>query len=180
MDRMAQEAGITKPILYRHFTDRSGLCSAIAEAVLGDLTNEMERSLARVATTRELLFVGVDSFLQFVERDPALYRFLSYTAPTVLPDSRKPIEDFQRHMALLVASVVRDALEKGGFDPVPSEVWGFSVVGMVHFAERWWVEQAEPPFPREELSRYLGALTWRGLAGGPELLARQAGSEGGA
>src|SRR5437870_2004883 len=31
MDALAAEAGITKPILYRHFGDRAGLVKAIAE-----------------------------------------------------------------------------------------------------------------------------------------------------
>jgi AcrR family transcriptional regulator len=30
MDAMAAEAGITKPILYRHFGDRDGLIAAVA------------------------------------------------------------------------------------------------------------------------------------------------------
>ena len=55
MDSLAAEAGITKPILYRHFGDRAGLVSAIADrfadTLLADLTTALSQSTARHAGT---------------------------------------------------------------------------------------------------------------------------------
>src|SRR2546423_9774671 len=45
MEQIAAEAGVTKPILYRHFGDKDGLCEAVAQNVLGEMMAEMARTL---------------------------------------------------------------------------------------------------------------------------------------
>src|SRR5687768_610659 len=50
MEEMASAGGISKPILYRHFTDREGLVSAITEHALGVLGRIIDDKLEEVRT----------------------------------------------------------------------------------------------------------------------------------
>src|SRR5436853_6569415 len=76
MEALAAEAGVTKPILYKHFGDRDGLVAALAERFGGDLVAELEANLARDLPPEQLLRSTVDAYLAFIERDPHVYRFL--------------------------------------------------------------------------------------------------------
>ena len=77
MDQLAAAAGITKPILYRHFGDRAGLINAIADRFATQLERELLTSINEVTDgTHELLVRTVDAFVAYIEADPALYRFI--------------------------------------------------------------------------------------------------------
>src|SRR5688572_6960411 len=45
MDQLAAAAGITKPILYRHFGDRAGLVAAIAKRFADSLLQDLQAAL---------------------------------------------------------------------------------------------------------------------------------------
>src|SRR5437763_1568648 len=47
MDAIAAEAGVTKPIIYRHFGDRVGLASALAEQFGSQLVAELDHALTQ-------------------------------------------------------------------------------------------------------------------------------------
>ncbi len=76
MDVIAAEAGVTKPIVYRHFGDRVGLASALAEQFGAALVAELDEALTRNLPPDDLLRATIDAYLAFVERDPHLYNFL--------------------------------------------------------------------------------------------------------
>jgi AcrR family transcriptional regulator len=52
MDELAAEAGVTKPILYTHFGDKSGLATAIADRFAFDLVEEVLASFSAGAEPR--------------------------------------------------------------------------------------------------------------------------------
>ena len=55
MTQIAAQAGVTKPILYRHFRDRDGLVHALAERFAGDLMGELQAALQSDAEPRQLI-----------------------------------------------------------------------------------------------------------------------------
>ncbi len=77
MNAIAAEAGITKPILYRHFGDKGGLYAALAkrhtDALLGALRAALD---ARGA--RERVEATLDTYLAAIEAHPQVYRFLMH------------------------------------------------------------------------------------------------------
>src|SRR5207302_424710 len=60
--------------------------------------------------------------------------------------------------------VVRDrgALREVGLDSGGAEPWAHALVGMAHEAGDWWIEHRT--MTRDDLTRYLAALAWGGLA----------------
>src|ERR1044072_7569859 len=73
MDAIAAEAGVTKPIVYRHFGDRDGLTPAIAAHFAGALFDERRGALAGSAEPEQILRATIDAYLGFIERDPQIY-----------------------------------------------------------------------------------------------------------
>ena len=159
MEAMATEAGITKPILYRHFGDRAGLVAAVAERFADALSTELDAALRTNTGPRDVLVQTIDAYLAFVERDPSLYRFVVRGVAAGAADA---IGDFMDQVGRRVAVVVGEQLRAAGQDSGGAEPIAHGIVGMVHAAGDWWVERQT--MPRHRLVEYLTELLWSGLA----------------
>jgi AcrR family transcriptional regulator len=164
MEQLAKAGGVTKPILYRHFGDRDGLISAIAEQFSTDLLTSVTTPLAADATARELLRSTVDSYVSFIERDPNLYRFM-VRHPPERGEGLTQINSLVDLIARQVAVVAGERLRQAGRDSGAAVPWAYGIVGLVHQAGDWWVD--DQTMSRETLVNYLVALLWEGLDGAP-------------
>jgi AcrR family transcriptional regulator len=158
---MAAESGITKPVLYRYFGDRDGLIAAVAERFSADLVAQLEGRLAGASSEDPQVRIraAIESYVAFIEEDPALYGFLTQQAPLGGPAL---LAVFDR-VAGSISQVIRGALEIRGLDPRPSSTWAHGVVGMVHLAGARWAR--DPDGPRAQLVDDLVALVAHGLIG---------------
>jgi AcrR family transcriptional regulator len=160
MEQLARRGGVTKPILYRHFGDREGLIKTIAERFSTELFAEIQMALHLTNDARELLEQTIDAYLAFIEREPALYRFLlqQVASPTGLVSISPLIDSIAREVAVVIGERLRAAgLDSGGAAP-----WAYGIVGLVHQAGDWWLD--DRTMSRAQLTRYLTALLWGGLS----------------
>ena len=160
MERIAGEAGITKPILYRHFGNREGIVEALAGQFEAELSEALQAAISRDANPRELLVAGIDAYLALVERDPNVYQVL---VGYVGPERAGAQQELMSRIARQVAVVVGEQLRALGLDSGAAEPWAYGLVGMVHAAGDWWVRN--PTMPRARLVEYLAALVWDGMDG---------------
>jgi AcrR family transcriptional regulator len=161
MEAMAAEAGITKPILYRYFGDRDGLIAAVADRFADELVTRLEKALTPDAAPGERTRRAIDSYVDFIEKDPALYGFFAQHAPVSGPAVRTVVD----RVAATVARHIGEDLRAAGVDSGPAEAWAYGIVGMVHLAGARWA--SNPTIPRHRLIEYLTALTRLGLEGAP-------------
>jgi AcrR family transcriptional regulator len=166
MDQIAAEAGVAKPILYRHFGDRGGLVLAIALRFTDELRRELGAALTMpAADPRHLLVAAIDAHVGLVEREPAVYRFVVERVTTETPDGSARLQTFLQQIGTQVTVVLREALVHAGYDSGVAEPWAFAIVGMVHGASQWWAERQT--MTRAALVDSLATLLWAGL--GPAL-----------
>ncbi|MCC5952520.1 MAG: TetR/AcrR family transcriptional regulator [Acidimicrobiia bacterium] len=156
MEQLAAANGVTKPIIYRHFGDRDGLVLAIARRFVDELVEALGPHVAADAPAETRLRGAIDAYLALVERDPNLYRFLSQHAAA---DRRDLLASL---VAQAVALTLEDLLAAAGQPTDPAELWAYGLVGMVHFAGDWWVDQ-QPRAPRQEVVEHLLALVAGGI-----------------
>ncbi|WP_405672870.1 TetR family transcriptional regulator [Streptomyces sp. NBC_01530] len=167
MNAIAAEAGITKPILYRHFGDKSGLYAALAKRHTDALLNSLRAALDAPADRRERVEATLDTYLTAIEARPQVYRFLMHPAegsPTGDQgfDAGKHAIPLLRRMGEELAQVIEDRLDLGPEGQRLARVWGHGIVGMMHAAGDWWL--GERPCSRAELVRSLADLLWGRLA----------------
>jgi AcrR family transcriptional regulator len=161
MDVIAAEAGVTKPIVYRHFGDRVGLASALAEQFGAALVAELDDALTQDLPPEQLLRATIDTYLAFVERDPQLYSFL--IGRLGAPVGTDVANGLVGQVGSRVALVLGEQLRTLGIDSGPAEPWAFGIVGMVHLAGDWWLERRT--MTRARLVDDITALLWTGLGG---------------
>lgn len=160
MDAIAAEAGITKPILYRHFGNRDGLTAALAARFAADLRGRLQRALGREGGPRDVLAATIDAYVQFIEDDPHLYRFLVRHALRQEWEGER-LSGFIREVGADIAVVLGEQLRESGQDSGAAEPWAYGIVGLVHMAGDWWLERRA--LPRRRLVTYLTDLLWAGL-----------------
>ncbi|CAN5117607.1 TetR family transcriptional regulator [soil metagenome] len=132
---IAAEAGITKPILYRHFGDKSGLYTALADRYTGRLLTDLQAALGTGRTRRDRVAHTVDTYLAAIEREPQVYRFLVHSGEAAPAQSQ--VRSFTRRLSEQLA--VGIAAEVGS-PPQRAGAWGHGIVGMVQSAGDWWLD----------------------------------------
>ncbi|MFI9201298.1 TetR family transcriptional regulator [Streptomyces sp. NPDC053048] len=167
MNAIAAEAGITKPILYRHFGDKGGLYRALAVRHTDALLAGLRSALDAPTDRRERVETTLDTYLAAIEARPQVYRFLMHPA-----DEGTPAEhgfDVGRHSAPLLrrmgeelAQVIAERVDLGEDGEELARAWGHGIVGMMHAAGDWWLR--ERPYARGLLVRHLADLLWGRLA----------------
>lgn len=167
MNAIAAEAGITKPILYRHFGDKGGLYRALAKRHTDALLNSLRAAVDAPADRRERVEATLDTYLAAIEARPQVYRFLMHPAEDAQPQEQG--FDVGRHSAPLLrrlgeelAQVIYERVDLGPGSEQLARVWGHGIIGMMHAAGDWWL--GERPCTRAELVRSLADLLWGRLS----------------
>jgi AcrR family transcriptional regulator len=158
MDEVATEAGITKPVLYRHFGDKDGLQEALAERYIGEL-KQVLRPANEADDPRSRLAATIDAYLSYVEREPDRYRFLLAAAEQ--PRTATLVAEFRREHIGGCAFTSVAKLERAGLDPGFAEPWAQCVSGMIRAAGTSWL--ANRSLPRRRLVDYLTTVLWDGF-----------------
>lgn len=142
MAAIAAEAGITKPILYRHFGDKSGLYQALADRHVRRVISQLRTEFDRARTDpRRRARAAIEIYLDLISANLNLYRFLFH---------RASVEDtsVRSHMTALVRGLGEElgqvlAAEEVVADPVRAQILGHAFVGMVQTTGDWWLEHPE-------------------------------------
>lgn len=163
MEDLAAAAGVTKPILYRHFGDRRGMVLALADRFSTELLAKLRQAMTQPADPRTLLVQTIDAFVGIVERDPQVYRFLVQRAATDQPEGVAALSEFMRRIGEEVANVLRLQLQAAGADDSGAEPLAHGIVGFVYAAGDWWAERRT--MSRQALVEHLGGLLWSGVGG---------------
>ncbi|MEI5010449.1 TetR family transcriptional regulator [Streptomyces chengbuensis] len=167
MNAIAAEAGITKPILYRHFGDKSGLYRALAKRHTDGLLAALRTAIDASSDRRERVEHTLDTYLAAIEARPQVYRFLMHPAE----DSQQSEQGFDvgRHTAPLLrrlgeelGKVIAERVDLGPGGDELARIWAHGIVGMMHGAGDWWL--GERPCSRAQLVRSLADLLWGGLS----------------
>jgi AcrR family transcriptional regulator len=159
MDEIASEAGITKPVLYRHFGDKEGLYEALARRYVAELKLAL-RPAAETSDPRSRLAATIDAYLAYVERRPERYRFLLIAAEQ--PRTRELVAEFRRRDIAECAFTSVEKLRRAGLDPGFADAWSHCVSGMIRAAGISWLESRA--LPRDRLVEYLTTVLWDGFA----------------
>ena len=168
IDRIADAAGISPPVIYDHFGSKQELFVAVMEEASDELTARGAATMAIAAPLEMRVRASVEGFFDYVEERPAAARVLLVThrgSPGLQAAAAQvQAEATARLTALLVA-------EPALFAEAPDRerrlemLVEFLKQGMHGLAE-WWA--AHPEVPREVLVDAVTEIAWSGLRAGFE------------
>ena len=163
MNVIAAEAGITKPILYRHFGDKGGLYRALADRHIEQLLARLRAALTTRGGLHARTRATVDAYLSAVEEQPQVYRFLVERAALAEPGVRGQVQGFVQRFGDELAAGIGSETELEGVSAQRALVWAHAIAGMVQATGDWWLDHHAVPrkFGADELTAFI----WDGFAG---------------
>lgn len=161
MDQVAKVAGVSKPVLYRYFADKTQLWVAVGEHLATQVIAVVTPAVEQVREERELIASTIDSYLMAIEQQAELYRFLMRAD---VAGVHHLINGAVQTVSSGLARVIGDRLRALGLDAGPAEPWAVGIVGLVQSVGDWWMRRNRP-MTREALTDYLTTLLWHGIAG---------------
>lgn len=163
IDQIAAEAGVTKPVLYRHFADKADLFVAIGQygttLLFDKLTPAMNSEEAPVPRIRKSL----DAFFSLIEEHPNVYRLLARRTFGDRPVESDIVAEDKELIATAVARLLGDYLRMLRMDSGAAEPWAHGLVGLAHNTAEWWLERRS--MSRESVVEYLTQLIWAAIDG---------------
>lgn len=159
MDDVADEAGITKPVLYQHFASKRDLYLELLDDMRERLVHELDHVPA-AAGPEDLLAEGVQAYFRFVANNEAAFRIM-VEASAVDLEVAKRVQGTREEIVERAARVVRS--HGGDLDP---EVAAWAVVGMSERVSHWWLGHPGSRGSPEELAAAVARMAWHGIAGG--------------
>jgi AcrR family transcriptional regulator len=157
---IAAAASVSKPVLYRYFSDKADLHAAVGT---WGATLVMERLVEVIAVDRpveEKVRLGVETYLATIEEHPNV--FLLLVQHRVSGDT-DPLADGKAAIAAAIGRVIGDTLRELGVDAAGAEPWAHGLVGLGLATGEWWLERRT--MTRAAVAGYLTAFVWQALSG---------------
>jgi AcrR family transcriptional regulator len=162
MDRIAELAGVSKPMLYAYFGSKEGLYLVYIERTGGELVQRLVRADGQKPSAARLRAV-IDEFLAFVEEHgdawTVLFRELN---------ASRPLADQVAALRALIITEVRRMLEgDGGLDrrglaAPASEGVAEAIVGAGEALANWWLKA--PQVARDDVAEWYVELAGAAIA----------------
>ncbi len=164
MDEIAAAAGVSKPVLYRHFADKNELYVAVAERATQMIIEHLVPTITLDdGTPNERIRAMIDAYLGQIERHPELYRFLVGRSFADRPLDVDPLTTNETLVATRLARLLGDHMRAYGLDSGSAEPWAFALVGAVQTAGAWWMRRQT--MSRAALTEYLARIVWYSVDG---------------
>lgn len=162
MEEIAAEAKTSKSIVYRYFTDKTGLQIAVAELVISDISAALDAAVSAADTPRAGLRAMIDAYLEMVEHSPNVYFFV--TRP-LGEDASGQVGHFLEAITQLVAApFARIVRGQEGLTTAQADVvaaWAAGAVGFVRGVGEWWLT-GEGDMTRADLAEQMTQWLWTG------------------
>lgn len=160
MDDIAGAAGVTKPVVYQHFTSKRALYTEMLEDVGGRLLDELAHATAEATTGRARVEAGFRAYFRWVTDDRDAFRVLFGASARNDAEFATVVEGVLDR----VADAVGQLIEIQG-SPEQRRVLAHAVVGIAEATSRDALGADGPGPDPERLASWVAELTWFGLRG---------------
>jgi AcrR family transcriptional regulator len=173
MDDIAEAAGVTKPLVYQHFSSKRALYLELVESVSAELLAAIAEATANAQGPRQQVELGFAAYFGLVVTHESAFRLLYGREDADDPElghAMRQVED-------AIAEAI-DPLIDAGLDPEHRRFLAYAVVGMAEGASRQWlvaradadgkagpeaVVALDDDQQAERLAQRLADLAWAGL-----------------
>jgi AcrR family transcriptional regulator len=176
MEEIAEAAGVTKPVLYQHFSSKRRLYLELLERVGEELLEVVVAGAAAEENPYQRLLGGFRAYFNFVSGRASAFQLVFGTGARRVEEFTDTVREVEDALASNIAGFIDADIDAGH-----RELLGYAIVGLGEVAGRRWValhteldQPALDPAEAEVLAVRLADLVWAGLRGLPGNADRQA------
>ena len=136
MDDIAEAAGVTKPLLYQHFSSKRALYLELVDSIAHDLLSAISEAVVRADGPRQQVELGFAAYFRLVVSREAEFRLLygrDHADDMELGRALRAVED--------AIAVAIDPLIDAGLEPDHRRLLAYGIVGMAEGASRRFMAQ---------------------------------------
>jgi AcrR family transcriptional regulator len=160
MEEVANEAGVTKPILYDHFPSKKELYLALLDADLSVLHEKVRQALNSPIGNRERIRASFQAYFDFVQEEADGFRLLMQETVGAEREFRDRVEQVREQILSEVADlIVRES--KGKLQREHAETVALALIGMGETVAQRQLGRSRQV--RQEALEVLVRLAWRGI-----------------
>ncbi|MEA2402959.1 MAG: hypothetical protein QOK00_3362 [Thermoleophilaceae bacterium] len=166
IDDIAREGGVSKALIYEHFTSKQQLYAELLEQHAGELFSVLAEAISEAGTTASArLATGFDAFYGFVEEHRVAWRMLFREATD--PEAVAVLDRVMAQVTAIVAGLIaEDPGSRKVADDEETREQGIQVlaqllVGAVQSLANWWADHQE--LPRNRIVEMTMDFAWVGL-----------------
>lgn len=163
---VVRAAGVTRPILYRHFPGgKREVFLEVLKEHLDFLLVELFTAMTLGSDPRDRLRRGIDAYLGFAESDPDGFELMLSSTDALDHEVGATIKDFRDRVLETLTETIGEIMSQSGLAVEGAEVYANALLGGVESVGLYWVSTKD--FDRSSVVSYLLAFFWRGFDGLP-------------
>jgi AcrR family transcriptional regulator len=159
MNDVADAAGVTKPVLYQHFTSKRRLYLELLEDVGAQLGARITEATSTAGSPHEQVERGFTAYFRFVAHERSAYQLLFGGGARRDAEFAEAVRHVEDQLAATIAPLIY-----ADIDPEHQRVLAFAIVGIAEGTSRHWIS-ADLDVDPERLARQVADLAWAGLRG---------------
>jgi AcrR family transcriptional regulator len=157
---IARAAGVTRPVVYKHFESKEAIYLAVLREARRELMAQLTSAITGEGEPEDQIRVATDAYFRYVERNQPAWEILfgdgaAAAGPAADEAARLRAETIQ-FIAGQIRRLSRDA------DPLMCEALAHGLSGSAEQIARWW--RHHPQLERRQVVDYHMSFTWPGLA----------------
>ena len=158
VEDIAEQAKVSKPIIYEHFGGKEGLYAVVVDREMEYVVRRIAEAIA-TGSPRERVERAALAFLTYVKDHPDGFAVLAHGAPVA--SATGGMSSLLNDVAERVGDIFAATFKEAGYDPKTAPIYAHALIGMVTSVGQWWTEARKPGI--EEVANHLSALAWMGL-----------------
>lgn len=160
MDDIADEAGVSKPVLYQHFPSKVELYLALLAESADEVVGMVRTAIDATEDNGERVHGAVNAYFTFVADHGQAYRLIFESDLRGQPEVEAVVE---RATEGCIDAITDTITTDTGVDPQRARLLASGMVGLSQVSARYWLRQ-DSDVDRDEAVELLSTLAWRGIS----------------
>lgn len=156
--QIAASAGVSKPVLYRYFTDKDDLYRAVGQWSAEQVLANLVPVLTGEGSLRDRVYAGCEAYIEVVAEHPQVFLLLVEHR-----SADDPLADGKDQIATTFAKLMGDTLRRLGVDAGGAEPWAHGLIGMGLSVGEWWLRR--DIMSQQATASYLASFVWHAFSG---------------
>lgn len=160
MDDIADSAGVSKPVLYQHFSSKLALYQALLDESAAEMVRRVEQAIAASDDNAIRVEKAVAAYFAFVADEGQAFKLIFESDLRGQPEIAAIVD----HATESCIRAISDTITADtGADEASARLLAAGLVGLSQVSARYWLGQSEPISQARAVS-LLSSLAWRGIA----------------
>ncbi len=160
MNDVADAAGVTKPVLYQHFSSKRDLFVELLTEIGDQLRDRIAKATADASGPRQQIEQGFRAYFEYVGANTDAYRVLFGAGARRDPE----FASLTRAVEESIAEAIAELIVVDGHPAEDRELIAHTIVGMTEAASRYWMTHDRTP-DIDAVATSVARLAWSGMRG---------------